>query len=67
MAKADTQVWVNAGARGLGAVGLMQVANNMAPTIMANQFLSYGFYGITLGAIVAAGLGIYVVDQFLLK
>ncbi len=67
MAKEGTQMLVNYGAKGLGAVGVIQLANNMAPTIMANQFLSWGFYGITLGAILAASIGIYAVDQLLLK
>ena len=67
MAKAGTQMLVNYGAKGLGAVGAIQIINKVAPTIMANQFLSYGFYGITIGAILAAGIGIYAVEQLLLK
>lgn len=62
-----TQILVNYGARGLGAVGAIQLINNFAPQIMANQWLSYGLYGITIGAILAAGLGIYAVDSLILK
>lgn len=67
MAKANTQMLVNYGLRGLGAVAVIQVANNYAATLMANKILSFGFYGITLGAVLAAGIGIYAVDQLLLK
>lgn len=63
----DTQMLINYGARGAGAIGLVQIANNFMPTIMANQWLSYGIYGITLGAILAASVGILITDQLLLK
>ncbi len=63
----EQQMLINLGAKGLGAVGAIQIINKVAPTIMANQFLSYGFYGITIGAILAAGIGIYAVEQLLLK
>ena len=63
----DTQMLINYGARGAGAIGLVQIANNFMSTVMANQWLSYGFYGITIGAILAASVGILVVDQLLLQ
>lgn len=63
----DTQMLINYGARGAGAIVLVQVANNFMPTIMANQWLSYGIYGITVGAVLATSVGILVVDQLLLK
>ncbi len=67
MARMESRVLINTGLKGLGAVAVIQVANNFAATLMANQILSFGFYGITLGAVLAAGIGIYAVDQLLLK
>lgn len=67
MAKMQTQQLVNHGLRGLGAVAAIQLANNFGATLMANQILSFGFYGITLGAVLAAGLGIFAVDSLILK
>ena len=52
---------------GVGAIGAIELVNRFAPTIMANQILSWGFIGITLGAVLAAGIGIYAVDSLLLK
>ena len=67
MAKANTQMLVNYGAKGLGAVAVVQLANNLVPQIMANQFLAYAVYGISVGAVLATGVGIWAVDQLVLK
>lgn len=62
-----TQDLLNYAAKGAGAVVVMQVAVNFIPQIMANQFMAWEFYGITVGGVLAASIGVLAVEQLLSK
>lgn len=63
----DIQAYLMYGVKGIAALAAVQLANKLGATIMASQYLSYGFYGVTVGSVVAAGLGLFLVDQVMDK
>lgn len=67
MAGLDMQVFIRYGALGASALAAVQLVNNLMPTLLANQVLGYAVAGVSVGGVIAAGLGTYIVDQMLLK
>ena len=67
MAKANMQMFINIGIKGVGALAVVEIANKFAPAIMANPILAFSFGGVSLGMVVAAGVGIFAAESLLLK
>lgn len=50
---------------GLGAVAAGVVASKFGGALLSNKVMAFGFAGITLGAVVVAGVGVLAADQLI--